>query len=172
MDLDLVLVGGAHELFVGDDAGQDERRHVRLAPAPPTAVPSIPLGRHPCSALPSPRPALNPRPDPYPRPGPHRHSYQVVGHTKTIIIWLLGVLVFTSTVTTNSVIGFVIAMVGVVWYTQLRMNESPAKPPAPAGSTAPPAYPSDATAVHIPADKVRCAARAGYDELTGAHHGP
>jgi hypothetical protein len=78
----------------------------------------------------------------------------VVGHSKTIIVWLLGLLLFATTVRTNSVLGFVIAMAGVVWYTQLRMNEGSAKPAAtaaaPAGppasvpggvsSTPPPAY--------------------------------
>ena len=69
--------------------------------------------------------------------------YQVVGHTKTIIIWGLGILFFASAVSINSAIGFMIAMVGVMWYTQLRMREAASKMAAPmpsSGLPPPPPY--------------------------------
>jgi len=54
-------------------------------------------------------------------------------------MWGLGILFFASAVSMNSAIGFMIAMVGVMWYTQLRMREAAIKiAPTPSSGLPPP----------------------------------
>jgi drug/metabolite transporter (DMT)-like permease len=42
-------------------------------------------------------------------------TYQVVGHMKTILILILGFVVFNSPVIVRNVVGIAIAMVGMIW---------------------------------------------------------
>lgn len=51
-------------------------------------------------------------------------TYQVLGHLKTILILVLGFTVFQKPVDTRNVIGIVVAMVGVVSYTEIRRRQS------------------------------------------------
>ena len=50
-------------------------------------------------------------------------TYQVVGHVKTILIFALGAVFFAAVVTFQNAIGFMVAMVGVFWYTNIQMSE-------------------------------------------------
>ncbi|KAJ1418823.1 triose-phosphate transporter family-domain-containing protein [Ochromonadaceae sp. CCMP2298] len=51
-------------------------------------------------------------------------TYQVLGHMKTVLILVLGFTVFNKPVDVRNVIGIVIAMVGVVAYTEVRRRDS------------------------------------------------
>lgn len=51
-------------------------------------------------------------------------TYQVLGHLKTILILVLGFVTFNKTIDFRNVIGIVIAMVGVVAYTEVRRNQA------------------------------------------------
>ena len=51
-------------------------------------------------------------------------TYQVLGHLKTILILVLGFLMFNKHVDARNLIGIVVAMVGVVWYTEVKRTET------------------------------------------------
>lgn len=68
-------------------------------------------------------------------------TYQVVGHVKTILIFIVGLFIFPPTHESNSqflkkIIGLVISMVGVILYTYFKMNDNtqgvkvPQEPPS------------------------------------------
>ena len=50
-------------------------------------------------------------------------TYQVLGHLKTVLILVLGVVLFNKTVNIQNVVGIVVAMAGVVAYTELKRRE-------------------------------------------------
>eukprot|EP01060_Flectonema_neradi_P039036 TRINITY_DN8428_c1_g1_i1.p1 TRINITY_DN8428_c1_g1~~TRINITY_DN8428_c1_g1_i1.p1 ORF type:complete len:354 (+),score=43.31 TRINITY_DN8428_c1_g1_i1:80-1063(+) len=49
-------------------------------------------------------------------------TYQVVGHVKTVLVLAAGFIFFEAVMTSQNTIGMTIAMVGVVWYTRLKLN--------------------------------------------------
>ena len=51
-------------------------------------------------------------------------TYQVLGHMKTILIIILGFLVFAKPIDMRNLIGIIIAMVGVIAYTELKRQDS------------------------------------------------
>lgn len=51
-------------------------------------------------------------------------TYQVLGHLKTILILILGFLLFNKEPDWRNIIGIVIAMAGVIAYTEVRRQES------------------------------------------------
>lgn len=51
-------------------------------------------------------------------------TYQVLGHLKTVLILVLGFTVFQKPIDMRNVIGIVVAMVGVVSYTEVRRRAS------------------------------------------------
>ena len=51
-------------------------------------------------------------------------TYQVLGHMKTILILVLGVVLFNKAVEFQNVVGIVVAMAGVVAYTEIKRRES------------------------------------------------
>lgn len=51
-------------------------------------------------------------------------TYQVLGHLKTILILVLGVVMFNKTVEYKNALGVFIAMAGVVAYTEVRRREA------------------------------------------------
>mmetsp|Transcript_11657 Transcript_11657/g.12036 ORF Transcript_11657/g.12036 Transcript_11657/m.12036 type:complete len:310 (+) Transcript_11657:25-954(+) len=61
-------------------------------------------------------------------------TYQVLGHLKTILILVLGFTLFNKTLDPRNVVGIVIAMFGVIAYTEVRRRQSPAPSPKPASS--------------------------------------
>lgn len=63
-------------------------------------------------------------------------TYQVLGHLKTVLILVLGVLMFNKQVNYQNVLGVVVAMIGVVAYTELkRRDDNPNSHVPPATST-------------------------------------
>lgn len=50
-------------------------------------------------------------------------TYQVLGHLKTILILVLGVVMFNKPIIMNNLIGVVVAMAGVVAYTEIKRRE-------------------------------------------------
>lgn len=51
-------------------------------------------------------------------------TYQVLGHLKTVLILVLGFTFFKKPVDTRNVIGIAVAMLGVIFYTELRRRQS------------------------------------------------
>ena len=51
-------------------------------------------------------------------------TYQVLGHLKTVLILILGVLMFNKPIDLRNVTGVIIAMVGVVSYTEVRRRQT------------------------------------------------
>ena len=51
-------------------------------------------------------------------------TYNVVGHVKTVIILTGGVVFFNDAMPVNKMGGIVVAMIGIVWYTQVKLEES------------------------------------------------
>lgn len=58
-------------------------------------------------------------------------TYQVVGHSKTCLVLVLGFLAFSTPVTLRSIAGIVIAMAGVIWYGEVKRVESNASAKLP-----------------------------------------
>lgn len=58
-------------------------------------------------------------------------TYQVLGHLKTVLILVLGVVIFNKEVDVQNVIGVVMAMAGVVAYTEIKRRETEAPKLAP-----------------------------------------
>ncbi len=50
-------------------------------------------------------------------------TYQVLGHLKTVLILVLGVIIFNKAVDYQNIFGVVVAMVGVVAYTEIKRRE-------------------------------------------------
>ena len=48
----------------------------------------------------------------------------MLGHLKTILILILGFVMFNKTVDYRNVLGIAVAMAGVIWYTEVRRSES------------------------------------------------
>jgi solute carrier family 35 protein E3 len=55
-------------------------------------------------------------------------TYQVLGHLKTILIIIIGFVLFNKAVDMRNVIGITIAMAGVIAYTELKRRESDSSP--------------------------------------------
>lgn len=51
-------------------------------------------------------------------------TYQVLGHLKTVLILVLGFIFFNKTVDLRNVLGIVIAMAGVIAYTEVRRRQA------------------------------------------------
>jgi len=59
-------------------------------------------------------------------------TYQVVGHSKTIVIIYVGSLIFNTPLNWYQFIGVVTALGGTIYYSYLKMNEpKPAATPSP-----------------------------------------
>lgn len=54
-------------------------------------------------------------------------TYQVLGHLKTVLILVLGVVIFHKEVDSQNVLGVLVAMVGVVAYTEIKRRETEAQ---------------------------------------------
>ena len=52
-------------------------------------------------------------------------TYQVLGHLKTVLILVLGFTVFEKPLDVRNVIGVVIAMAGVIAYTEIKRRQTP-----------------------------------------------
>jgi len=61
-------------------------------------------------------------------------TYQVLGHLKTVLILVLGVVLFNKAVDMQNVLGVVVAMAGVVAYTEIKRREAEAPKLTPAAS--------------------------------------
>jgi solute carrier family 35 protein E3 len=57
-------------------------------------------------------------------------TYNVVGHVKTVIILAGGVVFFGDSMPLKKLGGIAVAMLGIVWYTQIKMQEGRAAAPA------------------------------------------
>eukprot|EP01064_Diplonema_japonicum_P001933 TRINITY_DN11274_c0_g1_i1.p1 TRINITY_DN11274_c0_g1~~TRINITY_DN11274_c0_g1_i1.p1 ORF type:complete len:342 (+),score=58.07 TRINITY_DN11274_c0_g1_i1:827-1852(+) len=53
-------------------------------------------------------------------------TYQVIGHTKTLGVLACGFLFFDTSINTKNLSGMITAMLGVIWYTQLKRAETAA----------------------------------------------
>lgn len=53
-------------------------------------------------------------------------TYNVVGHVKTVIILAGGVLLFGDSMPPKKALGILVAMGGIVWYTQIKLSEGKA----------------------------------------------
>lgn len=51
-------------------------------------------------------------------------TYNVVGHVKTVIILAGGVVFFGDTMSQNKLGGIMVAMGGIIWYTQIKLQEA------------------------------------------------
>ena len=51
-------------------------------------------------------------------------TYQVLGHLKTVLILVLGFAMFNNPVDSRNIVGIVIAMAGVVLYTEIKRRQS------------------------------------------------
>jgi solute carrier family 35 protein E3 len=51
-------------------------------------------------------------------------TYNVIGHMKTVLIVTGGVLLFGDTMGIQKLIGLLVAMSGIVWYSQIKMAEA------------------------------------------------
>jgi len=60
-------------------------------------------------------------------------TYQVLGHLKTVLILVLGFTTFNKPVDMRNVLGIIVAMVGVIAYTEIRRRQ--ANPSLPTTST-------------------------------------
>jgi len=60
-------------------------------------------------------------------------TYQVLGHLKTVCILVLGFTVFMKPVDVRNVIGILIAMVGVISYTEVRRRDASTPQPSSSG---------------------------------------
>ena len=49
-------------------------------------------------------------------------SYQVVGHVKTVLVLLCGVMFFSHPFSLQNTSGMMVAMIGVIWYTKLKLQ--------------------------------------------------
>ena len=52
-------------------------------------------------------------------------TYQVLGHLKTVLILILGFVMFNKPIDMRNLIGIMIAMVGVIAYTEVRRRQTP-----------------------------------------------
>eukprot|EP00877_Chromochloris_zofingiensis_P014008 jgi/Chrzof1/8861/Cz03g27040.t1 len=68
-------------------------------------------------------------------------TYNVVGHLKTVIILTGGCIWFNDEMPLKKFVGVCIAMAGIVWYTHLKLQPSPASAPASAHVTSKPVLP-------------------------------
>ncbi len=59
-------------------------------------------------------------------------TYNVVGHLKTVLIVGAGMALFGDELGTKKFLGLLVAMGGIVWYSQIKMEES--RKPAPEDS--------------------------------------
>lgn len=50
-------------------------------------------------------------------------TYNIVGHTKTLMILVMGVIVFGDSVSAKKAGGIALALCGVVWYSQIKMRQ-------------------------------------------------
>lgn len=51
-------------------------------------------------------------------------TYNVVGHIKTVIILAGGVIFFGDTISDKKLFGIAVAMAGIIWYSQIKMQEA------------------------------------------------
>jgi solute carrier family 35 protein E3 len=51
-------------------------------------------------------------------------TYQVLGHLKTVLILILGFIMFNKHVDMRNILGITLAMAGVMWYTEVRRKET------------------------------------------------
>lgn len=63
-------------------------------------------------------------------------TYNVVGHLKTVIILTGGCMFFGDTMPAKKFVGVCIAMVGIIWYTQMKLSAASAGPASAAASAA------------------------------------
>lgn len=62
-------------------------------------------------------------------------TYNVVGHVKTVIILTGGVIFFGDTISSKKMMGIALAMVGIVWYSQIKLREARSSLPLKVSST-------------------------------------
>ncbi|GAB4823538.1 hypothetical protein N2152v2_010584 [Parachlorella kessleri] len=95
-------------------------------------------------------------------------TYNVVGHIKTVLILSGGVVFFGDTMPAKKLGGILVAMLGIVWYSQIKLQES--KATATGGSSSGKGLPSHVihvSGVDRPPPAARVAARPALD---GAAH--
>lgn len=57
-------------------------------------------------------------------------TYNIVGHTKTVLIVGGGILLFGDVISTTKMVGLTIAMAGIIWYSTLKTAGASSTPPA------------------------------------------
>ena len=50
-------------------------------------------------------------------------TFQVLGHVKTMLVFVIGFLFFNSPLTFDNLAGITVAMIGVTWYSKIQMDE-------------------------------------------------
>jgi len=50
-------------------------------------------------------------------------TFQVLGHVKTALVFVFGFMFFNSPLTPSNLLGISVAMIGVMWYSKLQMDE-------------------------------------------------
>lgn len=53
-------------------------------------------------------------------------TYNIVGHTKTMLILIMGVVVFGDFVSSKKLAGIAVALCGVFWYSKIKLSEQAA----------------------------------------------
>lgn len=62
-------------------------------------------------------------------------TYNVVGHLKTVMIVSGGVFLFGDSMTAKKLLGLLVAMSGIVWYSHIKLAEAAAAPAAAGGGS-------------------------------------
>lgn len=61
-------------------------------------------------------------------------TYNIVGHTKTLMILVMGVIVFGDSVSSQKMMGIGLALCGVFWYSKIKMRKQSPTPELPTNS--------------------------------------
>jgi len=62
-------------------------------------------------------------------------TYNIVGHLKTVTILTMGVLIFGDSMGSKKLFGILIALVGVIWYSKIKLDKQQAQQAAAAANT-------------------------------------
>ena len=52
-------------------------------------------------------------------------TYNVIGHSKTIFLFIIGIVLFGDSFSTIQMVGFVMALCGTIWYSQMKSPKIP-----------------------------------------------
>jgi len=57
----------------------------------------------------------------------HLFRFQVLGHFKTVLVFVIGVMLFDSNISIQNIVGIIFALLGVFWYSKIQIDEKEAK---------------------------------------------